>query len=101
MSQTPGVMDALVHQLRDLATSLRAAEEALPDEIRGTDGTGAVAASLGKAGDVTGIDVNADWSAHLDPTALGAAQTAQIIAMKGAASAADAFPNGAWPVGTV
>ena len=73
MPQTPGVMDALVHQLRDLATSLRAAEEALPDEIRGTDGTGAVAVSLGRAGDVTGIDVDSDWSAHLDPTALGTA----------------------------
>lgn len=73
MPQTPGVMDALVHQLRDLATSLRAAEEALPDEIRGTDGTGAVAVSLGRAGDVTGIDVDSDWSAHLGPTALGTA----------------------------
>lgn len=41
------------------------------------------------------------WAAIASLTALLAAQTAQIIAMKGAASAADAFPNGAWPVGTV
>jgi hypothetical protein len=73
MSQTPGGIDSVVHQLWDLAASLRAAQNALPDEIRGTDVTGVVVVSLGRAGDVTGIDVDRNWSAHLDPTALGTA----------------------------
>jgi hypothetical protein len=41
------------------------------------------------------------WAAIASLTALLAAQAVQIVAMKGAASAGDAFPNGAWPVGTV
>ncbi|WP_024287073.1 hypothetical protein [Cellulomonas sp. KRMCY2] len=73
MSQTSGGIDSVVHRLWDLAASLRAAQDALPDQIRGTDGTGSVVVSLGRAGDVTGIDVDRDWSAHLDPTALGTA----------------------------
>ena len=41
------------------------------------------------------------WAAVAALTALLAAQANQIISMKGAASAGDAFPHGAWPVGTV
>ncbi|WP_199423895.1 hypothetical protein [Actinotalea solisilvae] len=41
------------------------------------------------------------WAAIGSLTALLAAQANQIVAMKGAASAGDAFPRGAWPVGTV
>ncbi|WP_199423893.1 hypothetical protein [Actinotalea solisilvae] len=80
MSNTPEGMDVLLHQLMGFAGALRASEAALPDQTAADDPTGAVRASLGRSGDVVGLDVAADWSSRVDPAELGAAVVAAASA---------------------